>query len=169
MSTTADNNCLQTGHVEGKEKKGVQGKATPNNWLTDLHISPDVDECEIGAHNCDTHAACINVPGSFKCRCRDGWIGDGIKCVGEYISLSTFAVTWFVDQIVWWRIVSFREQNKGYVFNVLFLNIFFSLDQDECSAEDHNCNPNADCVNTPGSYRCTCKEGFNGDGFSCSG
>lgn len=45
----------------------------------------------------------------------------------------------------------------------------FPTDQDECSAEDHNCNPNADCVNTPGSYRCTCKEGFNGDGFSCSG
>lgn len=54
-------------------------------WLIDLHISPDVDECEIGAHNCDMHAACINVPGSFKCRCRDGWVGDGIKCVGEYI------------------------------------------------------------------------------------
>lgn len=53
---------------------------------------------------------------------------------------------------------------------VLFLNFFLLLtDQDECSAEDHNCNPNADCVNTPGSYRCTCKEGFNGDGFSCSG
>lgn len=45
----------------------------------------------------------------------------------------------------------------------------FLSDQDECSAEDHNCNLNADCVNTPGSYRCTCKEGFNGDGFSCSG
>lgn len=39
---------------------------------------------------------------------------------------------------------------------------------DECSTEEHNCNLNADCVNTPGSYRCACKEGFNGDGFSCS-
>lgn len=43
----------------------------------------DINECEIGAHNCDMHAACVNVPGSFKCRCRDGWVGDGIKCVGE--------------------------------------------------------------------------------------
>lgn len=56
-------------------------------WLLiDHNVSPDIDECEIGAHNCDMHAACINVPGSFKCRCRDGWIGDGIKCVGEYVS-----------------------------------------------------------------------------------
>lgn len=57
----------------------------PLYWLNDLFIPPDVDECEIGAHNCDMHAACINVPGSFKCRCRDGWVGDGIKCVGKYI------------------------------------------------------------------------------------
>lgn len=42
-------------------------------------------------------------------------------------------------------------------------------DVDECVTEDHNCNPNAECMNTPGSYRCSCKEGFNGDGFTCSG
>lgn len=53
-------------------------------------------------------------------------------------------------------------------FFTLF-SLLLPVDQDECSAEDHNCNINADCVNTPGSYRCTCKEGFNGDGFSCSG
>lgn len=99
------------------------------------------------------HAACINVPGSFKCRCRDGWVGDGIKCVGEYDSCLCRDVSW--------TIISFT----------LSFHTFLSLpvDEDECSAEDHNCNPNADCVNTPGSYRCTCKEGFNGDGFSCSG
>ena len=46
--------------------------------------SSGIDECEIGAHNCDMHAACVNIPGSLKCRCRDGWVGDGIKCVGKY-------------------------------------------------------------------------------------
>ena len=51
----------------------------------------------------------------------------------------------------------------------VYLGCSRSPDHDECSAEEHNCNPNADCNNTPGSYRCTCKEGFNGDGFSCSG
>lgn len=55
-----------------------------NVFLKHLPLPPtDVDECEIGAHNCNMHAACINVPGSFKCRCRDGWIGDGIKCIGQ--------------------------------------------------------------------------------------
>ena len=46
--------------------------------------SSGIDECEIGTHNCDMHAACVNIPGSLKCRCRDGWVGDGIKCVGKY-------------------------------------------------------------------------------------
>lgn len=52
---------------------------------------------------------------------------------------------------------------------VCWSSSFAPADQDECSGEDHNCNLNADCVNTPGSYRCACKDGFVGDGFSCSG
>lgn len=49
------------------------------------------------------------------------------------------------------------------------LYTIMTSDLDECATEDHSCNPNANCMNTPGSYRCVCKEGFNGDGFSCSG
>ena len=41
-----------------------------------------INECEIGAHNCDRHAVCTNTAGSFKCSCSPGWIGDGIKCTG---------------------------------------------------------------------------------------
>lgn len=59
-----------------------------------------MDECEIGAHNCDMHAACINVPGSFKCRCRDGWVGDGIKCVGEWIPTETLVLVCSLKQII---------------------------------------------------------------------
>ncbi|KAG3285284.1 hypothetical protein H1C71_008881, partial [Ictidomys tridecemlineatus] len=40
----------------------------------------DINECEIGAHNCGRHAVCTNTAGSFKCSCSPGWIGDGIKC-----------------------------------------------------------------------------------------
>ncbi|MDN0705613.1 hypothetical protein FCX65_25555 [Escherichia coli] len=47
-----------------------------------LVIFPDINECEIGAHNCDRHAVCTNTAGSFKCSCSPGWIGDGIKCTG---------------------------------------------------------------------------------------
>ena len=31
------------------------------------------------------------------------------------------------------------------------------------------CNMNATCNNTEGSYICSCKEGFTGDGIKCQG
>ena len=31
------------------------------------------------------------------------------------------------------------------------------------------CHEFADCRNKNGGYECDCKEGFHGDGFSCSG
>lgn len=43
----------------------------------------DINECEIGAHNCDRHATCTNTAGSFKCNCAPGWIGNGLKCTGK--------------------------------------------------------------------------------------
>ena len=42
-------------------------------------------------------------------------------------------------------------------------------DLDECSNGTHMCSHNADCMNTMGSYRCVCKDGFAGDGYYCSG
>lgn len=42
-------------------------------------------------------------------------------------------------------------------------------DLDECASKEHGCSPRADCLNAPGSYRCACRLGFSGDGFSCEG
>ena len=44
-----------------------------------------------------------------------------------------------------------------------------SLDIDECAAGTHDCSPDALCVNLIGSYNCTCKQGFLGNGKDCQG
>ena len=45
-----------------------------------------------------------------------------------------------------------------------------SLDTDECaSPETNECDLNAMCTNTEGSYVCRCKKGYTGDGKICSG
>ena len=49
------------------------------------------------------------------------------------------------------------------------LVFFSSTDVDECSAESTPCDSNADCSNSDGSFRCTCKQGFTGDGRVCQG
>ena len=55
-----------------------------------------------------------------------------------------------------------------YVSEISSIN--FQIDIDECKGSNNvNCDENANCSNTVGSYNCTCKDGFTGDGHSCSG
>ena len=54
------------------------------------------------------------------------------------------------------------------VANVL-AKFCFSEDVNECSAKRDQCHPHANCTNSKGSYLCTCKSGFKGDGSSCEG
>ncbi|XP_022789957.1 protein kinase C-binding protein NELL1-like [Stylophora pistillata] len=42
-----------------------------------------------------------------------------------------------------------------------------SKDIDECAVGTQNCNENAVCNNTKGSYNCSCKPGYSGDGRTC--
>jgi hypothetical protein len=47
---------------------------------------------------------------------------------------------------------------------------FLLSDIDECSNESTNdCDVNANCTNSPGSYNCQCRDGHIGDGKNCSG
>ena len=47
--------------------------------------------------------------------------------------------------------------------------MFVVLDIDECGASSPVCDINANCSNTRGSYICTCKLGYTGDGKMCQG
>ena len=44
-----------------------------------------------------------------------------------------------------------------------------STDIDECTLATHNCDTNADCLNNPGSFTCSCNVGYTGDGITCTG
>ena len=46
--------------------------------------------------------------------------------------------------------------------------MFLILDINECSSNSHGCDVNAVCSNTLGSYICSCKAGFSGDGKNCT-
>ncbi|XP_078355885.1 uncharacterized protein LOC144640668 [Oculina patagonica] len=42
-------------------------------------------------------------------------------------------------------------------------------DEDECQNGAHNCSVNEQCINTFGSFNCTCLQGYSEDGVQCSG
>ena len=86
----------------------------------------------------------------------------------------------FVTKFMFW--VSFLELRKviqSLMFGTFavfrFLAFSFDvfccfIDKDECDVGPTNCHINAHCVNFPGTYSCTCKEGFFGDGVEdCRG
>ena len=50
-----------------------------------------------------------------------------------------------------------------------FISICLFTDEDECQNGTHNCDVNAKCSNTIGSFTCTCLPGYSGDGVQCSG
>ena len=43
------------------------------------------------------------------------------------------------------------------------------VDVNECVAQLDDCGTNSRCANTHGSYNCTCKQGYQGNGRTCTG
>ncbi|KTG03207.1 hypothetical protein cypCar_00036026, partial [Cyprinus carpio] len=122
-----------------------------------------INECEIGAHNCDRHASCTNTAGSFRCSCAPGWIGNGIKCTDlDECSNGTHLCSPSADCMN--TMGSYRCLCKeGFTGDG-----FYCVDTDEC-AENVNLCENGHCLNIAGGYRCECDMGFipTADGKAC--
>ena len=70
------------------------------------------------------------------------WLFSCVKCLGLY---------------------TICEVGGSYCF------LFFTLDLDECKDKTHQCDVKANCTNIPGSYNCTCRPGYRGNGRICNG
>ena len=46
----------------------------------------DKNECKNGESKCDDNADCTNTVGSYSCKCKTGFSGDGFSCSGKYRS-----------------------------------------------------------------------------------
>ena len=47
--------------------------------------------------------------------------------------------------------------------------VFYFIDINECIVSPSICHVNANCQNYEGSYLCSCKPGFSGNGKTCQG
>ena len=48
-------------------------------------IVVDIDECTTG--RCHEYAECLNTPGSFECKCKLGFVGNGFSCTSKCLLL----------------------------------------------------------------------------------
>jgi len=55
-------------------------------------ILSDVDECS-NQRRCSQQATCTNTPGSFTCRCNEGYVGNGYFCGGEFLRIRCTTLT----------------------------------------------------------------------------
>ena len=68
----------------------------------------------------------------------------------------------------------YKVKKKSGYFMISFPKYFSEwtyffpfLDIDECAEGLHSCDVHAYCNNTAGSYTCTCKPTYHGDGENC--
>ena len=56
-----------------------------SSWIS--LICTDLNECQAGSFRCHARAVCVNVSGSYSCRCRPGYVGNGkTVCEGKVCS-----------------------------------------------------------------------------------
>ena len=74
-------------------------KSFSNNYLLlnksmhSIYYFADIDECDTGKHQCDSHAFCNNTKGSYICTCKPGYFGNGFNCTGNIVTKPLTAKT----------------------------------------------------------------------------
>ena len=119
---------------------------------------------------CSPNSACFNTPGSYECRCSDG-----------YESNSTFGFCQDIDECETGSHDCFGDHKScnntvgGFECQCHDGFEMFEkscLDIDECGIQERSqCDPVAACTNTVGSYSCECPDGYFdrlGTGYHCN-
>ncbi|XP_066599204.1 fibrillin-2-like [Prorops nasuta] len=117
----------------------------------------DVDECKDIPGACSSNENCVNVIGSFSCKCKIGFRRDNLTraCVDinecqlpDNGCLSTQRCDNTVGS---YTCVRFLPCGTGYTLNAA---TEICEDDDECLLGTHDCGEGYNCRNTLGSYRC---------------
>ena len=132
--------------------------------------------------------------GSYNCTCYPEYTGNGTSCTGRFLDntisfyhvlllsrnatgvsnalLNSNVCKSFIrclgrpSVILKWP--KFKTPIALKCFSSASVVFFFS-DFDECANNTDNCDVNAYCNNTVGSFNCTCNSGYTGNGTTCAG
>ncbi len=182
-NTIACNAITGAGYVNALE---VPCNGTCDGWVVDscvcgtgyekngAGVCTDINECTVPSHNCDSNATCGNTEGSFTCECNNYYTGSGTECAfcntatncGADCTQCSVETPYCRDngnstsQCI--ECLTNLDCSTGYECN----GEGACVDIDECAAGTDNCHEFADCSNTTGSFYCTCKTNYSGNGVS---
>nr|ACK77669.1 RE69505p [Drosophila melanogaster] len=141
-----------------------------------VEVCLDIDECATGSHVCDENAVCDNTEGGFNCYCTEGFEGNGYRCLSnstadnieyppavegqaEPTSEPSPNPSPYPDQ---GQDQEREREDDQYPQPNPYPYPEEQIPQhpDEC----YRCSKDADCYQG----RCTCHEGFDGDGYTCT-
>lgn len=129
--------------------------------------------CEIGLSNCHANATCTSTANlSFTCECVDGLEGNGVNCtdVDECaLQIDNCAANVGVCTNTFGSFVcSCNSSESGY--RDRDGNGVYCDNINECTdvISTNNCDENADCTDTEGSFQCECRKwDYTGNGTFC--
>jgi hypothetical protein len=124
-----------------------------------MSLSSDINECRLGTSGCDKN--CVNLPGSFKCVCPEGFklLPDGKTCadINECLLRNGHGPCQDICKNTYGSYVcSCRNGTQ------LSPNGHSCIDVDECEDSKSGCSHG--CISTHGRVYCTCPSGL-GIGF----
>ncbi|XP_071998608.1 uncharacterized protein [Engystomops pustulosus] len=151
------NECLQNPCANGKCVNTVGSYACSCfPGYTGAQCTEDINECL--SNPCRNGATCNNLVNSFSCSCVPGFTGRFCETnINDCTSTSCGHGGICIDSINAFSCMC--PPNWG--------GLTCTTDVDECATGRSRCSPDATCTNTLGSYICTCRNGFIGDGFTC--
>ena len=180
--------CFNDSDICSKNGRCLEANGTfecycNSGWVGNGIFCENVNECEDQVNNCSINANCVDLPGSYKCVCSAGWIGNGYNCtdINECESNSNFCCenedcvntegNYTCTCKHGWR-------ESGNATSAAQRRCILNIspkcaDIDECLEARHNCSTyesqaNAICTNTIGGFKCSCNQGWEGDGYFCN-
>ncbi|XP_072330227.1 uncharacterized protein [Scyliorhinus torazame] len=125
--------------------------------FTGRNCETNIDECS--SQPCLHEATCRDSINNFVCDCIPGYTGRFCQNIINNCARKPCQHNGFCQNLINYYICTCQINWKGKDCNT---------DVDECSTDIHNCDRRAGkCNNTDGSYTCSCKDGYEGDGTIC--
>uniref|UniRef100_A0A8C5PCJ6 EGF containing fibulin extracellular matrix protein 2 n=1 Tax=Leptobrachium leishanense TaxID=445787 RepID=A0A8C5PCJ6_9ANUR len=120
----------------------------------------DMDECAFELHDCLPSQECVNIPGSFHCKCPEGYRKIGTECVD-------------IDECRY-RYCQHRCVNSPGSFTCQCEPGFQLASNNRSCVDVNECSMGAPCqqrcYNTYGTFLCRCNQGYelDRDGHTCN-